>query len=116
MRDHRELQAFRRADSLVVEVYKHTASFPKDERYGLLSQIRRAAVSVPANIVEGCGRRTKPEYVQFLNQAFGSLREVGYLLDLSRRLGFLSDDMFKHLDSLYDESARTLSALVLSLS
>jgi len=84
MRDHRKLKAFALADKLVEEVYKRTSTFPKSETYGLLSQIRRAAVSVPTNIVEGCARKTHAEYAHFINQAFGSLREVGYLLDLPR--------------------------------
>jgi four helix bundle protein len=116
MRDHRKLKAFSLADRLVVEVYQHTATFPKQEAYGLVSQIRRAAVSVPTNIVEGCARKSQAEYAHFLNQAFGSLREVGYLLDLSRRLGFLAADSFRPLHELYDEAARTLSALLRSLS
>jgi len=116
MRDHRKLKAFSLADNLVEEVYKHTSRFPKEETYGLLSQIRRAAVSVPANIVEGCARKTQAEYAHFLNQAFGSLRELGYLLNLSNRLCFIDDDSFRLLNDLYNEAARTLAALLRSLS
>lgn len=116
MRDHRKLKAFNLADQLVLVVYEHTAVFPKTETYGLLSQIRRAAVSVPANIVEGCARKGQAEYAHFLNQAFGSLRELGYLLDLSHRLGFLDAESFKFLHSKYDEAACTLAALLRSIS
>ena len=83
MRDHRKLKAFKLADQLVIAVYKHTVRFPREELFGLVSQIRRAAVSVTANVVEGCARRTQADYTHFLNIAFGSLRELGYLLDLS---------------------------------
>ena len=91
MRDHRQLRAFQLADELVLVVYKVTRSFPSDELYGLRSQIRRSAVSVPSNIVEGCTRDGEKEFVRFLDIAFGSLRELSYQLDLSRRLGFIVD-------------------------
>ena len=91
MRDHRKLKAFELADGLVMAVYQATRSFPKDELFGLTSQLRRAAVSVAANIVEGCARDGEKEYLNFLNMAFGSLREAGYLIDLSTRLGYLAN-------------------------
>lgn len=115
MRDHRKLKAFQLADNLVTEVYKATRNFPKEERYGLTSQLRRAAVSVPANIVEGSARETQGEYRQFLNIAFGSLRETGYLIHLSRRLGYLPDGSSQTLEDLQTEAAKTLSGLVRSL-
>jgi four helix bundle protein len=76
MRDHTKLRAYQLADELAVQVYRITASFPKSEIYGLTSQMRRAAVSVPSNIVEGCARESQVEYVRFLEIAFGSLREL----------------------------------------
>ena len=87
MRDHRKLEAFRFVDTLVVSVYRETQGFPKSEIFGLTSQIRRAAVSAAANIVEGCARDSVSEYAKFLNIAFGSLREAGYYVELSHRLG-----------------------------
>ena len=88
MRDHTKLRAFELADEVTLLVYKITKSFPKEEIYGLVSQMRRAAVSVPSNIVEGCARDSQTEYRRFLEIAFGSLRELHYQLGLSQRLGY----------------------------
>jgi len=115
MRDHRKLKAFEHADALIVAVYCETKAFPREETFGLTAQIRRVAVSVAANVVEGCAREGKNEYVNFLNIAFGSLREVGYYVDLSRRLGYLSDKSAGELKGRYEECARILSGLIKSL-
>ena len=88
MRDHIKLRAFELADEVAILVYRTTKEFPKEEIYGLTSQMRRAAVSVPSNIVEGCARNTETEYLRFLEIAFGSLRELHYQVGLSRRLGY----------------------------
>ena len=74
MRDHRKLRAFELADEVALMIYRITKQFPKDEMYGLTSQMRRAAVSVPSNIVEGCARESQTEYRRFMEIAFGSLR------------------------------------------
>ena len=89
MRDHTKLRAFEMADEVAVLVYQVTAGFPREEVYGLTSQMRRAAVSVPSNIVEGCARNSQADYLRFLTVAFGSLRELHYQIGLSKRLGFL---------------------------
>jgi len=115
MRDHRKLRAFQLADALVTEVYGATRNFPREEMFGLTSQMRRAAVSVPANIVEGCARDGLPEYLNFLNIAFGSLRELGYYLDLSLRLGYLPESHHAQLHDRHAETARVLSGLIQSL-
>ncbi len=114
-RDHRKLQAFQRADALVKQVYLATAEFPASERYGLSSQIRRAAVSVPTNIVEGCGRASEADYLRFLDIALASCRELSYLIDLSQQLGFLDDGTGAGLTEEADHTAATLSALRKSL-
>jgi len=92
MRDHTKLRAFKLADEVAVLVYKVTSRFPKEELYGLTSQMRRAAVSTPSNIVEGCARDSQADYLRFLYIAFGSLRELHYQLSLSNRLSFLSNE------------------------
>jgi four helix bundle protein len=114
-RDHRKLRIFGVADSLVVEVYRCTNTFPVEERYGLQSQLRRGAVSVPTNIVEGCARRTTRDYVQFLRIALGSASEVRYLIGLSHRLGFLTSDAFHALHDGYDELVPALNATITAL-
>ncbi len=115
MRDHRKLKAFELADGLVMAVYQATRSFPKDELFGLTSQLRRAAVSVAANIVEGCARDGEKEYLNFLNLAFGSLREAGYYVHLAHRLQYLADDESDALQRQYDECAKVLSGLIAGL-
>jgi len=109
------LKAFGLADALVIALYRATKTFPREELFGLTSQIRRAAVSVCSNIAEGCARETQNEYLHFLNQAFGSLREVGYYIDLSSRLAYLSQESAEELLKMYDETARVLGALNASL-
>ena len=115
MRDHRKLKAFQLADSLVTDVYGATRDFPRGEIFGLTSQMRRAAVSAPANIVEGCARHGLAEYVNFLNIAFASLREVGYYVDLSLRLGYLGESEHARLHDRHAEAARVLFGLIQSL-
>ena len=78
MRDYNKLTAFKLADEIAVLIYKITQQFPKDEMYGLTSQMRRAAVSIPSNIVEGCSRESQADYLRFLVIAFGSLKELNY--------------------------------------
>ncbi|HUT52162.1 MAG TPA: four helix bundle protein [bacterium] len=112
MRDHRKLKAFELADSLVMEIYKATQPFPKEELYGLSAQMRRAAVSVAANIVEGCAREGRKEYKFFLTISFGSLRELGYYLDLAKRLGYIAFEPYKELKKKHEQTARVLSGLI----
>lgn len=115
-RDHTQLKVFTMADDLVPMIYDASASFPMQERFGLQSQIRRASVSVPTNIVEGCARRTSGEYVHFLNIALASAAEVNYLVGLSRRLGFMSVENHDLLSPRCSDLCRALGALVRSIS
>lgn len=110
-RDHRKLRAFSSADDLVVYIYNHTGKFPPEERYGLLSQLRRAAVSVPTNIVEGCARDSEADFARFLDIAFASCREVLYLADLSGRLGFLEPKPAEVIAVEGNKAAGMLSSL-----
>jgi len=114
-RDHRKLKAFELANDLVIQVYDATRTFPKEEPFGPTSQIRRAAVSAPANIVEGCGRRSTRDFLRFRDLAHGSLRELGYLMGLARRLGYLTQSRADALVALYEQASRVLAGLGRSL-
>jgi len=115
MRDHRRLRAFELADELALETYRLTRKFPKEEAFGLVPQMRRAAVSVSSNIVEGCARESRVEYVRFLEIAFSSARELAYQASLAERLGYFSKvEGYEFLGKI-DECEKVLSALVRSM-
>ena len=97
MKPHQNLQAWKKSFSLVKKLYLITANFPKEERFGLTSQIRRAAVSVPVNIAEGAGRKSRKEFIHFLSIAMGSLSELDTLILLSNDLGYISSSECKDL-------------------
>jgi four helix bundle protein len=109
------LDVFRIADQLVLEVYRATANFPVAERYGMQAQVRRAAVSVGTNLVEGCQRPTTKDYLRFVAISLGSASEARYLLDLASRLGFLPDAEQASLEPRYHRLVRSLERLVDSL-
>ena len=115
MRDHTKLRAFELADEVAVLVYRVTAGFPREEMYGLTSQMQRAAVSVPSNIVEGCARDSQADYLRFLYVAFGSLRELHYQLSLSKRLGFLRNQDLSLLEPKIVETEKVLNGLIRAL-
>ncbi len=104
MRPHQKLEAWAKSVDLVVEVYKASSEFPKEEVYGLTSQIRRAAVSVPANIAEGAGRQSTKEFAYFVSNAQGSASELETELILAHRLGYLSETLFVELISNLDRN------------
>jgi len=106
-----DLKVWQRSDKLALEVYRFTANFPSAERFGLISQLRRAAASIPTNIAEGSKRESNQDYARFLNIAEGSLAETEYLLMLSRDLGFLAGDTADGLMKEITEIARMLNAL-----
>jgi four helix bundle protein len=113
MRDFKKIKAWQLADDLAVAVYTATSrSFPRYELFGLTSQIRRAAVSVASNIVEGSKRRHHRDFLRFLDMANGSLAEVEYQLHLAKRLGYLSDTEYTGLAAQREEAARTLHGLI----
>ncbi|XZE35677.1 four helix bundle protein [Pirellulaceae bacterium SH501] len=116
MRDHRNLRAFQLADELALVVYQETKAFPKEEMFGLTSQIRRAAVSVSSNIAEGCGRSSDVDFLRFLDMANGSLRELQYQISLAHRLGYISDEStLANDDSVLYETGRVLHGLIRSM-
>ena len=112
MRDHKNLKAFELADELVLEIYKITKEFPKEEIYGLTSQMRRAAISVPSNIVEGSARSTQVEYHRFLDIAFGSLRELHYQFSVAKRLGYINNDAVDFIEAKFIEAEKVLAGLI----
>ena len=109
---HRNLIVWQKAMDLVTVVYRDTSAFPSSEIHGLTSQLRRAAAAVPSDIAEGKGRLSKREYVQFLSKARGSLYEVETQLEISRNLGYLTQDHFESLVDSCSEIGRMLNGLI----
>jgi len=99
MRDFKKYDIWQLSHAFTLEIYKIRTYFPKEELYGLTSQIRRASSSIPTNISEGCGRNTDKEFNQFLNIALGSANETEYLLILSNDLNYISEEIFKNLEA-----------------
>ncbi len=115
MRDHNKLKAFVMADELAIMIYRITMNFPKEEVYGITSQMRRAAVSIASNIAEGAGRQSNKEFVQFLCVAAGSASELSTQLVISSRIGICSHDEFASLNTTVGSVSRMLQGLIRSI-
>ena len=115
MRDHTKLRAFELAENLALDVYGVTRRFPSEELFGLTSQMRRAAVSIGSNIVEGCARQSKGDYLRFLDIALGSSRELEYQAHLAHRLGFIRDCDHARLYASCVETSKVLGSLIRAL-
>src|SRR5580698_7970790 len=111
MRNYKDLRVWDEAHRLTLSVYRVTQAFPKEERFGLTSQIRRASASIPANLAEGCGRRSDGEMGRFVQIAMGSGAELSYHLLLARDLGFVMNEQYIELSADLEEVMRMLSAL-----
>ena len=112
---YKDLDVYKKSIDFVVDIYKITESFPESEKFGLVSQLRRAAVSLPSNLAEGSGRNGKKELINFLHIARGSLFEIGTQLEISQRLGFVSQDDYDKLEERRATIQRMMNALISSL-
>ena len=115
MKDFRDLKVWEKAHHLAVSVYRATSNFSSEEKYGLTSQLRRSAVSIPSNIAEGCGRSGDRELARFLQIAMGSASELEYQLLLCRDLGLLQSSVYKELEKSTIEVKRMLTSLIRKL-
>jgi four helix bundle protein len=112
MKNFRDLKVWGKAHALVLTCYEITKLFPREEMFGLVSQIRRAASSIPANIAEGCGRRGNAELHRFLQMAMGSASELEYHLLLSKDLNYLKTNAYERMQPRVEEVKRMLAALI----
>lgn len=115
MKDFRQLKVWDKAHQFALEIYKETKGFPKEELYGLTSQIRRSTMSIPTNIAEGCGRNTDAEFARFLQIAMGSSSEAEYQILLARDLGFITNENYEKLQIQVEEIKRMLASLLKTL-
>ncbi len=111
MRPHEKLDVWKKSIDFVVQLYKATDDFPRDEKFGLTSQLRRAAVSIPANIAEGAARRSDKEFAHFLSNSQGSASEVETELLIALRLNYFAESDYRALGSSLDEIGRMLTGL-----
>lgn len=115
MKDFRNLQVWEKAHALTLDIYKATASFPREELYGLTSQIRRSCASVPTNIAEGCGRSGDAELARFMQISMGSASELEYQLLLVHDLNYLDDKIYTELHEKVSEVKRMLASFIKTL-
>lgn len=116
MNNYKDLQVWQRSIKLAVTIYKLTSVLPVEEKFGLVSQMRRCAVSVPSNIAEGSGRRTNKEFAQFLSISYGSLCELDTQVIISRELSFLSKEDVAEIEKEVGEIQKMLYALIAKVS
>lgn len=112
MRDFRSIKAWQKGHVLVLEIYKVTKAYPADELYGLTSQTRRAAASIPANIAEGCGKNSEAELARYMQNSMGSASELEYHLLLARDLGYLAPDTYQMLNAQTIEVKKMLAPFI----
>lgn len=112
MQDYKKLKVWELSHELTLMVYKQSSSFPKDEMFGLTSQIRRASSSIPTNIAEGCGRYSSKELTQFLNISLGSANETLYLLFLAKDLNYITAEDFESLENKIEQIKAMLINLI----
>ena len=115
IKPHKRLDVWNKAIDFTVEIYKHTEIFPKSEIYGLIGQMRRAAVSIPSNIAEGAARQTKKEFINYLHMAQGSLSELDTQLVIASKLEYLSLDIYKGIEDRIETISKMLTGLIKSL-
>ncbi|CAM4385448.1 four helix bundle protein [Zobellia nedashkovskayae] len=112
MRDYRKYKVWELGHEITLNIYKSTSNFPKQEIYGIVSQMRRAAYSIPSNIVEGCGRESDAEFRRFLIISQGSANELEYFTVLAKDLGYLEQESFAELNDKVDKIRRSLNNLI----
>lgn len=108
MQTYKDLIVWQKSIELILEVYKITKLFPNDEKFGLVSQMRRCSVSIPSNIAEGYARKNRKENAQFINISFGSANELETQIIISKKLGFVNNLLWENIDKLLDEVLRML--------
>lgn len=112
VKDYKKIKTWGKSHIFTLKIYRTSSDFPKIEQLGITAQIRRAAVSIPANIVEGANRRSDKEFVSFLSISFGSASEVRYYLELCKDLNYIDYDNWKGLDADINEIQKLLSGLI----
>jgi len=115
MKDFRNLKVWEKADQLTLKIYKVTEEFPREELYGLTSQIRRACVSIPTNIAEGCVRSSDADFSRFLYIALGSTSELEYLMMLAKDLNFIKSELNTELNNEINEIKKMLISMIQKL-
>jgi four helix bundle protein len=116
LKSYKNLIGYQKAYSLSLQIYKVTKDYPQDEKFGLISQMRRSAVSIPCNIAEGYSRKNIKEYLQFLHVAYGSCSELETLISLSQDLGLLNTEKYARLNALQEEVSKLINGLMKALT